>query len=203
MQIIDKLLQKIMINISFIIYFIIYFIIHAILFFIIVFIQGYFFIFPIIDLPDKYKMFIYLVAILLFFIIQSMIYLSLKDLLKRIMIDKDINALFFSIILIPTLVILIYGRFFLTVPPQLLKIGYFEANLILDKEYVDKTELKTYLEKCQPDCLLSQDTQKNNYCRTFKFFIFLRTKSEYIVGCSENSDFRIHIPSDKVIAIEY
>jgi hypothetical protein len=195
MQIIDKILQKITIGLSSIIYFITH---HGL--FLIVFI-GILSVFPISGLPNKYKIFLYPVAILLFLILQLVIYLYLKDLLKRIMIDKDINALFLSMILIPTLVILIYPRLFLTVPPKLLKIGYFEANLTLDKEYVVKTEFETCLEKCQPNSLLSQDTNDNH--RTFKFFVFLRTKSEYIVGCSKKSKVRIHIPADKVIAIEY
>jgi hypothetical protein len=196
MQIIDKILQKIMISISSIIYFITH---HGL--FLIIFI-GLLSIFPISGLPNEYKIFVYPVAILLFLMLQLVIYFYLKDLLRRIMIDKDINALFLSMIFIPTLVILIYPRLFLTVPPKLLKIGYFEANLTLDKEYVIKTEFETCLEKCQPNRLLSQDTQNNNH-RTFKFFVFLRTKSEYIVGCSKKSKVRIHIPADKVIAIEY
>jgi hypothetical protein len=149
------------------------------------------------------------------------------------MIDKDIKTSLTSAMYGFTLVIMIYGFFFLTAPFYILKLGYFEANLTLEKEYVEKSGLKTYLEerckiecldessndnycrifkffvtcseKCQTECLdeLFKDTQNDDHCRTFKFFIFLRTSSEYIVGCSENSDVRIHIPADKVIAIEY
>ena len=89
--------------------------------------------------------------------------------------------------------------FFLTAPFYILKIGYFEANLTLEKEYVEKAQFyKVYLEKCQ-----IKDAQDNDYYRPLKFFIFLRTSSEYIVGCSKDSNVRIHIPADKVIAIEY
>jgi hypothetical protein len=176
---------------------------------------------------SKFSIVIFPSALVLFLLLQLILFFSIKSLLKRIIIDKDKEALLFSIIYIPILVIIIYAGFFLTAPFQLLKLGYFEANLTLDKEYVEKTGLKTYLEECQPECLdkqpeekyetqkpqgqdspnnQSHDTQNNNYCRLehkFKFFIFLRTGSEYIVGCSENSNVRIHIPSDKVIAIEY
>jgi hypothetical protein len=200
----------------------------------VILIKGYFFIFPINSACEMFskvficKVFICLVAIIIFLMLQVFLYNSLKDSLKRIIIYRDNNA-FISIILILASVIIIYAGFFLTAPFYILKLGYFEANLTLDKEYVDKTELKTYLENCQPECLdessndnyckffitclekcqteclneLFKDTQNDNHCRTFKFFVFLRTSSEYIVGCSENSNVRIHIPSDKVIAIEY
>jgi hypothetical protein len=228
---IHKIAQGIMTYLSIIIYLSVNFI----LFSYIVLIKGYFFIIPINNACEKFtcKMFIYSAATILFLILQGLLYVSLKDILKRIIIDKDKNALLTSITFIPTLVIIIYVFFFLTAPFYILKIGYFEANLTLDKEYVEKSGLKTYLEerckiecldessndnycrifkffitcseKCQTECLdeLFKDAQNDNHCRTFKFFIFLRTSSEYIVGCSENSDVRIHIPADKVIAIEY
>jgi hypothetical protein len=131
-------------------------------------------------------------TIVIFFIIfQVLIFLLLEIFLIFLKHKKDKNALLYLII-IPILVIIAYAGFFLTAPFQLLKIGYFEANLTLEKEYVEKSGLKTYLEKCQPECLdkqqekngsnnQSQDKQNNNYC----------------------GDFRIHIPSGKVIAIEY
>jgi hypothetical protein len=174
--------------------------------------------------------------LLLFIIVQFFLYLITKDYLKRIIIDKDKNALFSFIIYVPIIVTIIYINILLIAPFYILKFGYFEASLTLDKEYVEQTELyEIYTEKCldkpyeeknktqeqqkeknetqklqeQSDSSnknnQSQDiqNQNNKYYRTFKFFIFLRTGSEYIVGCSKNPNVRIHIPSDKVIAIEY
>lgn len=176
------------------------------------------------------------ITVPIFILFQLFLYSYLKESLKRIIIYKDKNALLYNIFTFSSVVIAVYIFFFLTVPFQLLKIGYFEANLTLEKNYIEKSWLKTYLEKCQPECSdeSSEDTQNDNYCRifkffvtcsekcqtecldelfkdtqnydhcrTFKFFIFLRTSSEYIVGCSKNPNVRIHIPSDKVIAIEY
>jgi heme/copper-type cytochrome/quinol oxidase subunit 4 len=178
-------------------------------------------------------------AIVLFIIIQlSIIIAIIFFLFFKLKEDKQRNIalLLFSIIIVIA-IILSNPRFFLIAPFYVLKLGQFEANLTLDKEYVEKSGLKTYLEKCQPECsdessedtqndnycrifkffvtcsekcqtecldeLLFKDTQNYDHCRTFKFFIFLRTDSEYIVGCSKNPNVRIHIPSDKVIAIEY
>jgi hypothetical protein len=133
------------------------------------------------------------------------LYPLMKDLLQRIIIarGKDrIKAIFsFIIYTIPTIVI-IYTSILIIKPFQLSKLGYFEANLTLEKEYVEKLGLKTYLEeRCKIKCL--DESSNDNYCRTSKLFIFLRTDSEYIVGCSKDSNVRIHIPVDKVIAIEY
>jgi hypothetical protein len=123
----------------------------------------------------------------------------LKSSLKLAVINKDKDALIYLIAFVPPIVLLTYVFFFLTAPFYILKIGYFEAKLTLEKEFVEKTQFyETYLEKCQV-----KDTQDNNYYKLFKFFIFLRTSSEYIVGCSEKSNVRFHIPSDKVVAIEY
>jgi hypothetical protein len=182
----DKLAKKIIAFLSLFSY---------IFFNVILFKLGGFFIFTIIgNKMSKLSIVKFLSALVLFLLLQLILFLSIESLLKRVIIYKDKDALLFSIIYIPILVIIIYAGFFLTKPFQLLKLGYIEANLTLEKEYVDKTELyKTYSNKCFP----SQDTQ------TFKFFIFLRTSSEYIVGCNKNSNVRIHIPSDKVIAIEY
>jgi hypothetical protein len=160
-KIIYKIAQGILTYLSIIIYLFV----NLILFLYLV-LKGYFFIFPINSACEMFtcKVFICLVAIA-YLILQLFLYLSLKDLLKRIIIHKDSNALFISIIYIPILVIIIYAFFFLTAPFYILKLGYFEANLTLEKEYLEKSGLKTYLKECQPKCLLSQNTQNNNYCR--------------------------------------
>jgi len=195
LSIVDKLSKKIITYLSLLSY---------IFFNVILFKLGGFFIFTIIGIKmSTFSIVKFLSALVLFLLFQLILFLSIKSLLKRVIIDKDKDALLFSIIYIPVLVIIIYAGFFLTAPFQLLKLGYIEANLTLDKEYIEKTGLETYLKECQPKCLLSQDIQNNKYWRTFKFFIFLRTGSEYIVGCSKDSNVRIHIPADKVIAIEY
>jgi uncharacterized membrane protein len=146
----------------------------------------------------------FLLAIVLFIIIQLSIIFFLFFILKKILKkDEQRNITFFSIIIIITVILIFFNlRFFLITSFYILKLGYFETNLTLEKEYVEKSGLKTYLEeRCKIKCL--DESSNDNYCRTFKLFIFLRTDSEYIVGCSENSDVRIRIPSDKVIAIEY
>jgi uncharacterized membrane protein YfbV (UPF0208 family) len=213
---ISKFLQRIMIYI--------YFISINVLLFILLFKQGIPSIFTLIGEVSIR------IAGLIFTILQVFLIFFLDHYLKRILIEKDRNALLYIIVFTPILSIIIYTSFLLTAPPQLLKLGYFEASLTLDKEYVEKSGFKkTYLEKCHPECLnkssndnyckffitclekcqteclneLFKDTQNDNHCRTFKFFIFLRTGSEYIVGCNKDSNVRIHIPADKVIAIEY
>jgi hypothetical protein len=223
-----KLQQRIITNLSFFIYIFTSIVLFRILYqgdsSIFATIAGY-----IIEYIVGYKMSTYITAPF-FVIFQIFLYLYLKNSLERIIIYKDKNALLYNIFTFSSVVIAVYIYLFLTVPFQLLKIGYFEANLTLEKEYVEKSWLKTYLEEnCQPECLnkssndnyckffitcsekcqtecldeLFKDTQNDNHRRTFKFFIFLRTSSEYIVGCNKNSNVRIHIPSDKVIAIEY
>jgi len=122
----------------------------------------------------------------------------MKDLSQRIATAKGkdkIKAIFsFIIYTFPTIAI-IYTSILIIMPFQLLKLGYFKANLVLEKEYVNKPEFQDYLKMCH------QDIQNNDYY--IPSFIFLRTSSEYIVGCSKDSNVRIHIPADKVIAIEY
>jgi hypothetical protein len=207
--------------------------VNFILFSYILLVEGYFIIFPISDLNlfgHKISVWLFLIAVALLFItFQLFLIFCFKHHLKGFLLDKDKKSLFFSITSILIVKTLFYAVFFLTAPFYILKLGYFEANLTIDKKYVEKSGLKTYLEnyqpkclnkssndnyckffitcseKCQTECLdeLFKDTQNDNHCRTFKFFIFLRTRSEYIVGCSENSNVRIHIPADKVIAIDY
>jgi ABC-type multidrug transport system fused ATPase/permease subunit len=186
-QKIIKFIQKIMANLSLLSY-----IVSNLALFTIILKQDKFFIFFGYEIPT-------FPAVLLFIVIQASLFFILESPLKLAVIHKDKDALIFSLVFVPPIVILTYVFFFLTAPFYILKIGYFEANLTLEKEFVEKTQFyETYLEKCQ-----IKDPQDNNYYKLFKFFIFLRTSSEYIVGCSKDSNVRIHIPSDKVIAIEY
>jgi hypothetical protein len=218
-QIIQRLLKR---TLTFI-FLLTYIIVNVVLFY-----SGGFFIFNQIgcEIPNWIT---FLITVVGFLIFQIFLICILRRSLEHFIIDKGKDALLFSIIYISILVIIIYAGFFFNAPFYLLKLGYFEANLTLDKEYTDKIEFKTSLEKCQKEeaeksqksnstCKKqSQDTQNNNCCKlseeknktqklqdtqTFNFFIFLRTNSEYIVGCKD-SDVRIRIPVDKVIAIEY
>jgi len=156
-------------------------------------VQGGFFIFPIIG----YNMPIWF-NVLSFIGFMIFLHFLMQDLLKRIIEARGrdkIKAIFSFIIQVFITIAIIYASTLIIIPFQLSKLGHFKANLVLEKEYVNKPEFQDYLKMCH------QITQNNEYY--VPFFIFLRTDSEYIVGCSKDSNVRIHIPADKVIAIEY
>jgi hypothetical protein len=155
--------------------------------------QGGFSIFPIIgfNMPTWF-------SILLFIPLISILLFMMGDLSQRIAKAKGkdkIKAIFSFIIYTFSTIAIIYTSSLIIMPFHLLKLGYFKANLVLEKEYVNKPEFQDYLKMCH------QNTQNNEYC--IPFFIFLKMDSEYIVGCSKDSNVRIYIPADKVIAIEY
>jgi hypothetical protein len=161
--------------------------------FVLYIVQGGFFILPLIgiNMPFWFNALSFLgFVIFLHFLMQ--------DLLKRIIEARGrdkIKAIFSFITQVFITMVIIYASILIVIPFQLSKLGYFKANLVLEKEYVNKPEFQDYLKMCH------QNTQNNNYY--IPSFIFLRTSSEYIVGCSKDSNVRIHIPADKVIAIEY
>ena len=134
--------------------------------------------------------------------------------------DKDIikvkNRIRIKAILFLFIIIAVtYTKFLIITPLKLSKLGYFEAILTLEKEYMNQPGFQACLKMCQTEgerekeqqntstynSNQPQDIQNNNYQKLF--FVFLRTSSEYIVGCSKHSNVRIYIPSDKVIAIKY
>lgn len=119
-----------------------------------------------------------------------------------------------AIIFVFIIIAVAYTKFLIITPLKLSKLGYFEAILTLEKEYINQPGFQACLKMCQTEgerekeqqtstynSNQPQDIQNNNYQKLF--FVFLRTSSEYIVGCSKHSNVRIYIPSDKVIAIKY
>jgi hypothetical protein len=155
--------------------------------------QGGFFIFPLIGINMPFWF-----NALPFIGFMIFLHLRMKDLLKRIIEARDrdkIKAILSFITQVSITIAIIYASTLIIISFQLSKLGYFKANLVLEKEYVNKPEFQDYLKMCH------QNTQNNDYY--IPAFIFLRTDSEYIVGCSKDSNVRIHIPVDKVIAIEY
>ena len=167
--------------------------------------QGGFFILPIIgyNLPIWISLPYYLISMgFLYFLMKFIPKFEVKDRIKAI--------LFLFII-----IAVAYTKFLIITPLKLSKLGYFEAILTLEKEYMNQPGFQACLKMCQTEgerekeqqntstynSNQHQDIQNNNYQKLF--FVFLRTSSEYIVGCSKHSNVRIYIPSDKVIAIKY
>jgi len=143
-------------------------------------------------------------------IIKAILLLFMRVILTAEGKDRIKAILFLFIIIAVT-----YTKFLIITPLKLSKLGYFQAILTLEKEYINQPGFQDCLKMCQTEeereeeqqntstynSNQPQDIQNNNYQKLF--FVFLRTSSEYIVGCSKHSNVRIYIPSDKVIAIKY
>ncbi|MFP3293814.1 MAG: hypothetical protein RXN80_00580 [Hydrogenobaculum sp.] len=198
-----------------------FFIIPFFILLVIYIVQGGFFILPITghNMPPltfwiiNIIIFIIIYIIFLYPLIMMTFNPTVED--KNRIEDKDIikakNRIRIKAILFLFIIIAVtYTKSLIITPLKLSKLGYFEAILTLDKP-----EFQACLKMCQTEgerekeqqntstynSNQPQDIQNNNYHK--RFFVFLRTSSEYIVGCSKHSNVRIYIPSDKVIAIKY